>query len=71
MDLHETKFAKSGREIIHIQVGKAGNAIGNQFWKLMCEDSFFLQALQHHRLLLDWYSVERSMALTPTRRMRT
>lgn len=38
MDLHETKFAKSGREIIHIQVGKAGNAIGNQFWKLMCEE---------------------------------
>eukprot|EP00931_Biecheleriopsis_adriatica_P074781 TRINITY_DN4877_c0_g1_i2.p1 TRINITY_DN4877_c0_g1~~TRINITY_DN4877_c0_g1_i2.p1 ORF type:complete len:537 (-),score=86.17 TRINITY_DN4877_c0_g1_i2:371-1954(-) len=29
---------KSGREIIHIQVGKAGNAIGHEFWKHLCQD---------------------------------
>ncbi|CAJ1345919.1 unnamed protein product [Effrenium voratum] len=28
----------SKREIIHIQIGKAGNAIGNEFWKRMCEE---------------------------------
>ena len=29
------------RQELAVQVGKAGNAIGNQFWKLMCEDSVF------------------------------
>eukprot|EP00440_Ansanella_granifera_P008630 gb/GFBE01009349.1/.p1 GENE.gb/GFBE01009349.1/~~gb/GFBE01009349.1/.p1 ORF type:complete len:538 (+),score=141.19 gb/GFBE01009349.1/:1-1614(+) len=29
---------KSGREIIHIQIGKCGNAIGHEFWKDLCEE---------------------------------
>lgn len=31
-----TPTTHSGREIIHIQVGKSGNAIGNEFWKDLC-----------------------------------
>lgn len=27
---------RSGREIIHIQVGKSGNAIGHEFWRDLC-----------------------------------
>lgn len=27
-----------GREIIQIQVGKAGNAIGHEFWRDLCEE---------------------------------
>ncbi|CAE7620544.1 unnamed protein product [Symbiodinium pilosum] len=38
MQPENSKHASSGREIIHIQVGKAGNAIGNQFWKALCEE---------------------------------
>eukprot|EP00930_Biecheleria_cincta_P077372 TRINITY_DN64653_c0_g1_i1.p1 TRINITY_DN64653_c0_g1~~TRINITY_DN64653_c0_g1_i1.p1 ORF type:complete len:524 (-),score=84.47 TRINITY_DN64653_c0_g1_i1:144-1715(-) len=29
---------KSGREIIHIQVGRCGNAIGQAFWQNLCEE---------------------------------
>jgi len=29
-------MAEHGREIIHIQVGKSGNAIGHEFWRDLC-----------------------------------
>lgn len=31
-----SRNVNSGREIIHIQVGKAGNAVGNEFWRDLC-----------------------------------
>merc|ERR1712178_78462 len=39
---HDNK--NRGHEIIHIQIGKAGNLIGNEFWKDLCTE---------HRLNLD------------------
>lgn len=32
----EGQFNSSKREIIHIQIGKAGNQIGNWFWRQLC-----------------------------------
>lgn len=31
-------MGRSGREIIHIQVGKCGNAMGQAFWRNLCEE---------------------------------
>mmetsp|Transcript_8918 Transcript_8918/g.23912 ORF Transcript_8918/g.23912 Transcript_8918/m.23912 type:complete len:547 (-) Transcript_8918:28-1668(-) len=35
-DRHEGGFVKSGREVIHIQVGKSGNMMGHEFWRDLC-----------------------------------
>jgi len=32
------RLGNSGREVIHIQVGKAGNQIGHEFWRDLCEE---------------------------------
>lgn len=34
----EGQFQSSKREIIQIQIGKAGNAIGNCFWRELCDE---------------------------------
>jgi len=33
-----TKTVRSGREIIHIQVGKSGCAVGHEFWRDLCQE---------------------------------